>query len=127
MVAWHERQISGHLHELAELGHGPGSPGERLERVLEAYALIQQRRHGHGAELGALLHRGEHVAGAEQHLQHFLRELLAEAAKVGDVRDDVSPDELAAYCLHALAGALGSKAVVRRLVAVTLSGLRPPG
>ncbi|MEU9154938.1 TetR/AcrR family transcriptional regulator [Streptomyces sp. NPDC048417] len=129
MVAWHERQISGHLHELAELGHGPGSPGERLERVLEAYALIQQRRHGHGAELGALLHRGEHVAGAEQHLQHFLRELLAEAAKVGDVRDDVSPDELAAYCLHALAaaGALGSKAAVRRLVAVTLSGLRPPG
>ncbi|MFF0087625.1 TetR/AcrR family transcriptional regulator [Streptomyces canus] len=129
MVAWHERQISGHLHELAELGHGPGGPGERLERVLEAYAFIQQRRHGHGAELGALLHRGEHVSGAEQHLRHFLRELLAEGAQTGDVRDDVSPDELASYCLHALAAAgfLATKTAVRRLVAVTLTGLRSPG
>ncbi|MGW2610433.1 TetR/AcrR family transcriptional regulator [Streptomyces mirabilis] len=129
MVAWHERQISGHLHELAELRHGTGGPGERLERVLEAYAFIQQRRHGHGAELGALLHRGGHVAGAEQHLQHFLRELLAEGAQAGDIRDDVSPDELASFCLHALAaaGALASKSAVRRLVAVTLTGLRQPG
>ena len=129
VLAWHEGQIAGHLHELAELRHGPGSPGERLERVLEAYAVIQQRRHGHGAELGALLHRGEHVSGAEQHLKHFLGELLAEGAQTGYVRDDVSPDELASYCLHALAaaGPLASRAAVRRLVAVTLTGLRPPG
>ncbi|MDO0911222.1 hypothetical protein QQM39_10250 [Streptomyces sp. DT2A-34] len=45
------------------------------------------------------------------------------------MRDDVSPDELARYCLHALAGAgaLASKAAVRRLVTVTLAGLRPQG
>ncbi|KUO22369.1 TetR/AcrR family transcriptional regulator [Streptomyces dysideae] len=127
MTAWHERQIAGHLHELAELRNGPGAPGVRLERVLEAYALIQQRRHGHGAELGALLHRGERVAGAERHLRHFLRDLLAEGVRAGEIRDDVSPDELAGYCLHALgaAGGLPSKAAVRRLVAVTVAGLRP--
>ena len=129
MMAWHEQQIAGHLHELADLRDGPGSAGERLESVLEAYAFIQQRRHGHGAELGALLHRGEHVTGAEQHLHHFLRDLLAEGARTGDIREDVSPDELARYCLHALAaaGGLSSKAAVRRLVAVTVAGLRQPG
>lgn len=46
----------------------------------------------------------------------------------GDVRDDVAPDELANYCLHALtaASSLPSKAAVRRLVAVTVAGLQRP-
>lgn len=37
------------------------------------------------------------------------------------------PEELATFCLHAVAGAssLPSKAAVRRLVTVTLAGLRP--
>jgi hypothetical protein len=45
----------------------------------------------------------------------------------GDLRDDVAPDELASYCLHALtaASSLPSKAAVRRLVNVILAGLRP--
>jgi hypothetical protein len=45
------------------------------------------------------------------------------------VRDDVEPEELATYCLHALAAAtsLSSEAAVRRLAKVTLDGLRPPG
>ena len=36
--------------------------------------------------------------------------------------------ELASYCLHALAAAssLPSAAAIRRLVTVTLAGLRPP-
>lgn len=40
----------------------------------------------------------------------------------------MSPDELASYCLHALAAAssLPSKTSVRRLVAVTPAGLRRP-
>ncbi|MFF4550768.1 TetR/AcrR family transcriptional regulator [Streptomyces sp. NPDC001435] len=129
MMAWHERQIAGHLDELAQLRDRAGSPGDRLAAVLERYALIQQQRHGHGAELSALLHRGDHVAHAEQHLRHFICSLLAEAAQAGAVRDDVAPDELAGYCLHALAGAgsLPSKAAVKRLVSVTLDGLRPQG
>ncbi|GAA3772964.1 TetR/AcrR family transcriptional regulator [Streptomyces coacervatus] len=127
MTAWHERQISGHLQELAALRDRPGSPGERLTAVLEAYARIQHRRRGHDAEIGALLHRGEHIAHAEQHLRGFVGGLIAEGVAAGEVRDDVSPHELAAYCLHALgaAGGLESGAAVRRLVQVTLDGLRP--
>jgi hypothetical protein len=43
-------------------------------------------------------------------------------------RDDVHLDELASYCLYALAGAgtTRSKPAVRRLVSVTTSGLRSP-
>jgi len=124
LVAWHERQVTGHLEHLAELGDQGGDAGERLEAVLEAYALIHHEHHG--TELAALLHRGAHVARAQQHLLDLIRDLLTEAAKTGDVRDDVAPSELASYCLHALAAAssLPSKAAVGRLVTVTLAGLR---
>jgi AcrR family transcriptional regulator len=125
LVEWHERQISGHLEHLADLGNEAGDPGDRLEAVLGAYALI---RHEHpGSDLAEFLHQGEHVARAQDHLRHFVRDLLSEAAETGAVRNDVAPDELANYCLHALtaAGTLPSKAAVRRLVALTLAGLRP--
>jgi AcrR family transcriptional regulator len=126
LVAWHERQISGHLEHLAELRDQPGDAAERLKAVLEAFALIQHEQHG--TELAALLHRGVHVIRAQQHLHDFIRDLLAEAAEDGDLRNDVAPDELASYCLHALtaAASLQSKAAVRRLVTVTLAALRPP-
>jgi AcrR family transcriptional regulator len=122
LLAWHERQISHHLEHLTGVRDRIDDPGERLAAVLEGYARIQQRRARHGSDLGALLHRDEHIAGAQRKLQEFLRDLLVEAA----VRDDVPPDELAAYCLHALtaASALPSEAAVRRLVAVTMAGLR---
>ena len=125
LVAWHERQVTGHLEYLAEVRDQAGDAGERLEAVLEAYALISHEHHD--TELAALLHRGEHVARAQQQLSDLIRDLLTEAAETGDVRDDVAPDELASYCLHALAAAssLRSKAAVRRLVAVILAGLRP--
>jgi AcrR family transcriptional regulator len=126
LAAWHERQIAGHLEHLAELRDRAGDARAALEAVLEAYALIQHEHHG--TELAALLHRGEHVAQAEQQLRKFIRELLTGAAESGGVRTDVAPDELASYCLHALEAArtLKSRAAVRRLVAVTLAGLRPP-
>jgi len=129
LLAWHERHITGHLEHLAEVRDQAGDAGERLEAVLEAYALISHESHGHHAtELAAFLHRGEHVTRAQQQLRDLIRALLTEAAETGDVRDDVAPDELASYCLHALAAAssLPSKAAVRRLVTVTLAGLRPP-
>ena len=58
----------------------------------------------------------------------MIKDLLIETAETGDVRGDVAPEELASYCLHALtaASSLPSKAAVRRLVSVTLAGLRPP-
>ena len=116
--------------------------------MLETYALIAHehqagvhgsRGHGrgahhhgnahHGAELAALLHRdrGEHVARARQQLTTFIRDLVAEGVRSGELRGDVAPAELATYCLHALtaAGSLPTRAAVRRLVSVTLAGLRP--
>ncbi len=128
LIAWHERQVTSHLEHLAEIRDQAGGAGGRLEAVLEAYALMTSER-PHGTELAALLHRGEHIARAHQHLSGFIQDLLAEAAKTGDVRDDVAPDELASYCLHALSAAsrLPSKAAVHRLVAVTVAGLRPGG
>jgi AcrR family transcriptional regulator len=123
LVAWHERQIAVHLEYLAEVRDLADGPGEQLEAVLEAYALIVYEYHG--GEIAALLHRGEHVARAQHQLSDFIRDLLAEGAETGDLRDDVAPGELANYCVHALAAAssLPSKAAVRRLVTVTLSGL----
>lgn len=133
LLAWHERQITSHLEHLAEIRDQAGGAGERLERVLEAYALIHRERvrhhhhEPHGTELAAFLHRGEQIARAQQRLRDMLRDLLTEGTKTGDVRDDVTPDELARYCLHSLSAAssLPSKAAVRRLVTVTLAGLRP--
>jgi AcrR family transcriptional regulator len=128
LLAWHERHVAGHLQQLAEVRDQPGSAGQRLEAVLEAYALISHHRQHHGSEVAALLHRHDRVARAQRRLHDLLRELLIEAAATGEVRDDVAPEELASYCLHALtaAGSLPSKAAVRRLVTVTLAGLRPP-
>jgi AcrR family transcriptional regulator len=125
LLAWHERQVTGHLEYLAEVRDRAADAGERLEAVLQAYALISHEHHG--TELAALLHRGDHVARAQQHLGDLVRDLLIEAVAAGDVRDDVAPDELASYCLHALtaASSMPSKAAVRRLVTVTLAGLRP--
>jgi AcrR family transcriptional regulator len=129
LLAWHERQITGHLEQLAEIRDQAGDPSERLEAVLEAYALISHETRGHhDTELAAFLHRDEHLARARQHLVEMIRDLLAEGARSGDIRDDVAPDELASFCLHALAaaGSLPSTAAVRRLVTVTLAGLQPP-
>jgi len=125
LVAWHERQISRHLRQLAAARDQAGTPGQRLEAVLTMYALIQHEHHD--TELAALLHRGEHIARAQQQLHDFITGLITEGAAVGDIRDDVAPGELAAYCLHALtaAGGLASQAAVQRLVAVTIAGLRP--
>jgi len=126
LVTWHKRHISAHLEHLAEVRDQAGNASERVEAVLEAFALISFERRD--TNLAALLHRGEHVAHAERHLSNMIRELLAEAQKSGAIRNDVSAGELAAYCLHALAAAssLPSKAAVRRLVGVTLAGLQPP-
>ena len=135
LLAWHERGIGGHLQQLADVRDKTQGAFARLEAVLEAYAFIDHEHHGseehHGhlqdRLLADVLHRGGHVARAQHELRSMVRDLILEAAKKGEVRDDIAPDELAAYCLHALSAASGlpSKAAVRRLVAVTLDGLLP--
>jgi AcrR family transcriptional regulator len=128
LLAWHERQVASHLEYLAELRDQAGSARERLGAVLEAYAhTSQESRRYHDRHLAAFLHRDHHIARAEHDLRELIRGLIADAAGKGDVRDDVAPEELANYCLHALGAAadLPSKAAVHRLVTLTLAGLRP--
>ena len=124
LVAWHERQVAEHLAQLAEVRDQAGRAGERLKAVLGTYALILHEHHG--SDLAASLHRGAHVAQAHQQLRDFVRDLLREGVASGEVRDDVAPEELASYCLHAVAAArhLPSKAAVSRLVGVILAGLQ---
>ena len=128
LYASHQRHVAAHLDHLVQLRDKGGGPAERLEAVLQAYAMIAYRREQHGTEeLGALLHRGDDVSRAQQQLVDLIEDVLREVAAAGQLRDDVAPDELASYCLHALgaAGTLPSEAAVQRLVAVTLAGLRP--
>jgi len=128
LTAWHQRQVARHMEQLAAVrDQASGGPGGRLKAVLTAYATITHQR-PHGTELAAVVHRGEHLADAQQQLLGFLRDLIADAANTGEVRDDVPPTELASYCLHALqaASSLPSEAAAHRLVTVTLAGLRLP-
>lgn len=125
LTAWHERQVHSHLQQLEKVSDQAGSAGRRLEAVLEAYALLS---HQHDASaLAALLHRGNHMDGARQHLAGFVETLIADGIAVGELRADVPPAELASYCLHALGAAdtMPSKAAVKRLVSVVLEGLKP--
>jgi AcrR family transcriptional regulator len=138
LLAWHERGITTHLAQLVDVRNRAGGGIQGLEAVLDAFGLIEHRHHGseehHGhlqdRALAALLHKGRHVERAHHHLHEMIADLIQEAAKAGELRNDIAPSELASYCLHALSAASGlsSKAAVRRLVRVTLAGLRPsPG
>ncbi len=129
LAAWHERQIGDHLDRLAQARDQVEGAGERLEAVLEAFALIARDSRGHGDnELAAVLHRHDAVVRAQQQVRDMLRDLVIEGVEAGVVRDDVPPEQLASYCLHALTAAsiLPSEAAVHRLVSVTMAGLRRP-
>ncbi len=125
LTAWHERQVGQHLDQLVAVSGRAEAAGDRLEAVLETVAMLSHS--GRGGATASFLHDGAHMTRARRRLSGFLQDLLAECAAVGEVRADVPPAELAAYCSAALtaAGALRSKAAVRRLVDVTLAGLRP--
>jgi hypothetical protein len=121
--------VAAHLEQLEEASARPGGARERLEAVLETFALILHDARGrHDAELEAFLHRDEQVAAARNRVRAIIEELVSEGAETGELRDEVAPAELASYCLHALSAArsLPSQAAVRRLVAVTLAGLTRP-
>lgn len=127
--AWHERQIERHLAHLVHVRDDTTGAAQRLEAVFEAYALLASQSHGHrDAELASFLHRDERVVDAERQLRSLIQDLLIEGVDAGVIRDDIRPDELAGFCVHALAAARGlaSRAAIKRLVAVTLAGLRPP-
>jgi Transcriptional regulator SbtR-like, C-terminal domain len=66
---------------------------------------------------------------AHRQVQLMIRDLVRAAAGAGQVRTDVPPEELAAFCVNAVEGTRtnSSKAAVRRLVSVTMAGLRTAG
>jgi AcrR family transcriptional regulator len=125
LVAWHERQVTGHVQQLAAARDEAGEPLEKLAAVLRTYALIGYRHHG--TDLAGALHRGPHMAEAEQHLHSLIRDLIADSARAGAARADVDAAELAQFCRHALGAAsdLPSEDAVDRLVTVTITALRP--
>ena len=129
LFAWHDRHVADHLGHLTALRDRPGDPWRRLTSVLEAYALMSYHRKDGGAEVAALVHQQDQVAQAQQQLIDLVHGLLTGVGSTGRLRDDVPAQELASYCIHALAAAttVPSEAAVRRLVAVTLAGLRPSG
>jgi AcrR family transcriptional regulator len=127
LLAWHQRHIQSHLQHLAEVRDETDQPGERLQRVLETFAHHAHESRSHREnELAGMLHRGEHMEAVQQDLTQFIKGILQEEAGAGRIRSDVSPDELAEYCIHALSAAanLKTRAAVKRLVTVTLSALK---
>jgi len=129
LIAHHREHVAAHLEGLKRLRDQSGTPGERLEAVLHELARICHQRGRHdGEELLALLHKGDDVVEAEAEIQQLITQLLADAAAAGLVRDDLDAGALAAYCVHAVSAAakLPDEEAVRRLVAITLDGLRPP-
>src|ERR1700689_2494651 len=61
LAAWHERSVAEHLRQLAEVSEA-APPAGRLAAVLRAYAIQSHQRRGHGGDLAAMLHQGDHVA-----------------------------------------------------------------
>ncbi len=133
LAAWHDRQIRLHLTHLREVRDRAQGPAERLEAVLIAFAHIQRGRaqHGHGrphgSELAVLLHTDDQIAQATHELHGLIGELITDAATAGIVHADMSSEELAGYCIHALEAArhAPSEEAISRLVLLTLAGMRP--
>lgn len=129
LSAWHERDVAAHLDQLVRTASEQRSEERRLEAVLDCYALARYQHHHRrrGPDIAAFLHRDPVRDHADDALHRFLCDLLTTGARAGTVRADVPAGELAGFCLHALNAASHqpSKAAVRRLVAVTLDGLRP--
>lgn len=126
LIAHHAQHVETHLQALEELRGGSGPEGARLVAVVRAYASICFHRARHSSpDVSTLVHRGPEVTDAERRLRSVFSWLIAEAAAQGLVRTDVSSEELAEYCLHALPAAAQAADLdqVARLARVVLDGL----
>ena len=128
LLAWHERQVGRHLEQLAAVRDRAGDPGARLAAVLEAYALHRprapaatpaptSRRYCTGASTWP---------GRSSGSRDFVRDLLVEGARPATSGTTSRPTSWRATAsTPSPRGGVPSEAAVRRLVAVTLAGLRP--
>ncbi|MFF4548421.1 TetR/AcrR family transcriptional regulator [Streptomyces sp. NPDC001435] len=128
LIAWHERHITEHISQLAELRDRAEDPEQALRSVLLAYAFICHHRGRDTGEIAALVHRGEPIARAQRQLAELFTGLLTQVAADGRLHCDVPPGELANYCVHALAAAATAPdpGAVQRLVDLTTAGLGLP-
>lgn len=129
LLAWHGRKVADHLSLLLDARDGADGARAQLEAVLLAYAeVVREASAHHEPDVGVVLHRSEHVTEARRQLHELVQDLVVQGVAAGDLRGDVAADELVSYALHALDAARGarSSAAARRIVAVTLDGLRAP-
>jgi AcrR family transcriptional regulator len=103
LTAHHRKHVEAHVAELAGIVNGPGEPGERLERLVVAYAEICHHRARHGsAEIDRLVHSPFELDAAESQLV----DLFARAIRERDTeRGELAPPALAAFAVRALAAA----------------------
>lgn len=126
LVAHHARHVEDHLRTLEGLSGESKPPDARLVAVANTYASICFHRGRHSsADISALVHRGPEITDAEHRLHSVFADLITEAAAGGLVRTDLSPDELAAYCRHALGAASQAKDLdgAAKIARVVLDGL----
>ena len=125
LSAWHQRHVEAHLAELRRIQQRTADPVARLQAVLRRYAAICRKRRRHGEdELAAVLHRSAEVRKLQRQLLDLISGLVAEAAAAGAVRQDVPAEELANYCVHALAAAGNSSTTaIDRLLEVVWTGI----
>jgi AcrR family transcriptional regulator len=123
LAVWHQRQVSAHLAQLAELRARAPSPLAGLEAILLAYA--GQARQGHDHALSAALHAMPHMEHAHRALNEFVAVVAAEAVAAGELDAAASPGELARFALAAVSagGRDATKSAVRRLVCMILRGM----
>jgi AcrR family transcriptional regulator len=125
LSAWHQRHVEAHLAELRRIQQRTADPVARLQAVLRRYADISRKRRRHGDdELAAVLHRSPQIHKSHRQLLDLISGLMAEAAAVGAVRQDVPAEELASYCVHALAAAGDSSTkAIDRLLDLVWTGI----
>lgn len=126
LIARHAAHVEGHLQGLEQVRADAGPVGPRLVAVVHGYASICfHRAQESSTDISALVHRSPAVADAERRLRQVFVELIDEAAAERLVRTDVSSEELAGYCLHAVsaAGQAADLEHLRRLERLVLDGL----
>jgi AcrR family transcriptional regulator len=125
LSAWHQRHVEAHLAQLKRIQERTADPVTRLQAVLGTYADICRKRRRHGDdELAAVLHRSTQVRKSQRQLLDLISTLVADAAGAGAVRQDVPAEELASYCVHALAAAGNSSTTAMdRLLDVVWTGI----
>lgn len=133
LAAWHDDHVAAQVERLSTVAAEPGTPTDRLRRVLTAYAESRRRPgrpdHADAVDLVASLQARTDVHDASDKLRRLVAGLVEAAAEAGDLRDDVPPGELAGFALAALSGTRhghgDGAAAAARLVSLTFDALAP--